>query len=413
MSTSAPRLLDWYGRVRRATLDLSATLTPEDCQAQSMDLASPVKWHLAHTTWFFDAFVLGKVGPSEQYLFNSYYETIGEHVLRDRRGLLTRPSLDDVLTYRRRVDGEMLRLLERMDPVPSDARSTLVELGLHHEQQHQELILTDVKHLFFSNPLRPAVLPGRAPERRHGRTAMRMIPYPGGLVDIGHGDAASFAFDNERPKHRRFLEPFKLASRLVTCGEYLRFIEDGGYRRPELWLSDGWTEVLREGWHCPLYWFRESTGWTVFTLFGSRALDLDEPVCHVGYYEADAFARWAGARLPGEDEWETVARDCPPGGNMAESGSWHPRGPGPGSPADLPLQMFGDVWEWTRSAYTPYPGYRPPAGPLGEYNSKFMCNQFVLRGGSCATPATHIRPTYRNFFPPSARWQFTGIRLAE
>jgi ergothioneine biosynthesis protein EgtB len=412
MSTGDLPLLDRYERVRRATVDLSAALTPEDCQAQSMEPASPVKWHLAHTTWFFDTFVLGRAGSSEQRLFNSYYETLGEHIARDRRGLLTRPSLDDVLAYRRRVDEEIVQLLGRRDGASQD-KCALVELGLHHEQQHQELILTDVKHLFFSNPLGPAYLPEGAPEPRRHRTALRLLSYPGGLVDIGQGDEAAFAFDNERPRHRRFLEPFKLGSRLVTCGEFLGFIEEDGYRRPELWLSDGWAEVLHQRWTCPLYWSRSSDGWAVFTLFGSRALDPEEPVCHVSYYEADAFARWAGARLPCEEEWEVVARDCAPEGNMVGSGGYHPRGIRPGSASDLPLQLFGDVWEWTRSAYAPYPGYRAPAGPLGEYNSKFMCNQFVLRGGSCGTPVSHIRATYRNYFPPSARWQFTGIRLAE
>lgn len=413
MSTGDPPLIDRYERIRRTTVDLTATLTAEDCQAQSMEAASPVKWHLAHTTWFFDAFVLGKAGRTEHHLFNSYYESLGAHVARDRRGLLTRPSLDDVLAYRRRIDEELLQLLGRTDPGLSDDQSALVDLGLHHEQQHQELLLTDVKHLFFSNPLGPVYLPGEPPESHRDPTALRLLPYPGGLVDIGQGDEASFAFDNERPRHRRFLEPFKLGSRLVTCGEFLRFIEEDGYRRPELWLSDGWAEVLCQGWTSPLYWSRASEGWSVFTLFGTRALDLDEPVCHVSYYEADAFARWAGARLPDEEEWEVVARHCAAEGNMVGRGGYHPRAISPGSTSELPLQMFGDVWEWTRSAYAPYPGYRPPAGPLGEYNSKFMCNQFVLRGGSCATPATHIRPTYRNYFPPSARWQFTGIRLAE
>jgi ergothioneine biosynthesis protein EgtB len=399
-------LLTRYERVRRATLDLAAPLSAEDCQAQSMLEASPVKWHLAHTTWFFDTFVLGRAGRAERLLFNSYYDSFGERIARDRRGLLTRPSLQDVLRYRERVDEEVSALLDREGP------SSLAELGLQHEQQHQELILTDVKHLFFANPLRPEYLSPADDEESPVATPARMLPFEGGLTFIGHDDDAEFSFDNERPRHRRFVEPFDLASRPVTCGEFLRFMEDDGYRRPELWLSDGWEAVQREGWKAPLYWVRDPEAWRIFTLSGMRRLDPDEPVCHVSYYEAEAFARWAGARLPAEDEWEVAARSCPREGNLAESKRYHPR-PAP-APVDggPPVQMFGDVWEWTRSAYGPYPGYRAPSGALGEYNAKFMSNQVVLRGGSCATPASHVRATYRNFFPPHSRWQFTGVRLA-
>ena len=393
-----------YRQLRRATVELAAPLSPEDCQAQSMREASPVKWHLAHTTWFFETFVLKRTGPAERLLFNSYYESLGERIPRDHRGLMTRPSLQEVLRYRARVDDEVSALLER-----NDEASLLVELGLQHEQQHQELLLTDVKHLFFANPLRPGYAARPDDAEPPTPAAARMISFAGGLTSIGHGNDAEFAFDNERPPHRRFVEPFELGSRPVTCGEFLRFIEDHGYRRPEVWLSDGWDAVQREAWEAPLYWVRDPEGWTMFTLSGMRPLDPEEPVCHVSYYEADAFARWAGARLPDEEEWEVAARERPVEGNLAETRRFHPRRAASG---DGPAQLFGDVWEWTRSAYGPYPGYRPPAGALGEYNAKFMCNQIVLRGGSCATPASHLRATYRNFFPPHSRWQFSGIRLA-
>jgi ergothioneine biosynthesis protein EgtB len=369
--------------------------------------ASPVKWHLAHTTWFFETFVLRRTGPTERLLFNSYYETIGEHLRREHRGLLTRPTLAEVLRYRERVDADVLRLLDHHG---SEETDRLVELGLQHEQQHQELLLTDVKNLFFANPQRPAYVPAAA-GTLSAPSDVRLVSFEGGLTSIGHGDDSSFAFDNERPRHRAFVEPFELASRPITCGEFLQFIEDGGYRRPELWLSDGWDTVEREGWSCPLYWERDPEGWTIFTLSGMRRLDPAEPVCHVSYYEADAYARWAGGRLPGEEEWELVARELPVSGNLADAKRYHPRPAAPDA-RDGPAQLFGDVWEWTRSPYGPYAGYRPPPGALGEYNSKFMCNQFVLRGGSCATPQGHVRPTYRNFFPPHSRWQFTGVRLA-
>jgi len=412
---SCDDLVHRFRSVRGHTEQLRAPLSAEDCVAQSMDDASPTKWHLAHTSWFFETFVLepGLSGyrpfhPDFRVLFNSYYQQVGPQHPRPRRGLLTRPSLDEVLAYRAHVDAQVLELLAhgngRAEPL-----AAVIELGLHHEQQHQELILTDAKHLLGANPLRPAYSPrpthgvraGAAPRSRWRR-------YPGGVHEIGDA-GRTFAFDNERPRHATLLQPFALAARLVTNAEFVAFIDDGGYTRPELWLSDGWAAVQSRGWSAPLYWERRDGGWEQFTLAGQRTLAPDEPVCHVSLYEADAYATWAGARLPGETEWETVASAVRVAGNLLDSGRLHPSAAPSG---DGVQQLFGDVWEWTRSAYGPYPGYRPPTGPLGEYNGKFMCNQFVLRGGSCVTPATHIRATYRNFFPPDARWQFSGVRLA-
>ncbi len=407
-------LLERYGGVRRRSVDLAAPLSAEDCSAQSMPDASPVKWHLAHTTWFFETFVLARVEqphapfhPRFLYLFNSYYESVGAQYPRDRRGLLTRPSLDEVRRYREHVDAGVTRALERGDA--DEQVMSVIELGIHHEQQHQELIATDVKHLLWCNPLRPAY---RAPLGTSGRVAppLSWHAYPGGLLEIGHaGDG--FAFDNERPRHRVFLEGWELASRPVSCGEYLEFIDDAGYARPELWLSGGWARVREEGWQAPLYWERGEDGWQQFSLAGMRAVEPGEPVCHVSLYEADAFARWAGARLPVEAEWESSAAGAAVEGNLAESGRLHPELAGSGSGA-RPAQLFGDVWEWTASAYGPYPGFRPLEGGLGEYNGKFMSSQNVLRGGSCATPGSHLRPGYRNFFYPPDRWQFSGVRLA-
>jgi ergothioneine biosynthesis protein EgtB len=413
-----------YTEVRQQTEALIEPLSAEDCQVQSMPDASPAKWHLAHTSWFFETFVLEgePLEPGFDYLFNSYYEAVGPRHPRPARGLLSRPSLEQVRRYRRRVDERVLERLAR--GVPDEVRARLV-LGLHHEQQHQELILTDAKHLLGSNPLRPSYR-GREreapPARRASAEPMAWIPRPGGIVEIGHPapgpTGEPFAFDNEGPRHAALLAPHALASRPVTAGEYLAFIRDGGYRRAELWLSDGWAEVTAGRWEAPLYWRGLGGGAgesvSVFTLDGERPLDPNEPVAHVSAYEADAYARWAGARLPTEAEWEVAATTIPAAGNLLESGALHPRaaaaGDAAGTPA--PAQMFGDVWEWTSSAYGPYPGYRPPAGALGEYNGKFMCNQLVLRGGSCFTPRTHIRASYRNFFPAGTRWQMSGIRLA-
>jgi ergothioneine biosynthesis protein EgtB len=407
-----------YVEVRRQTDRLAAPLSAEDCQVQSMPDASPTKWHLAHTSWFFETFVLGApLEPGFDYLFNSYYEAVGARHPRAARGLLTRPALDEVRRYRRRIDEAVLDRFER--GVNDDVRARVV-LGLHHEQQHQELILTDIKHLLGAHPHAPAYRNPRAPapQARAGTaTALEWIAFAGGVTEIGVAPPGAggepFAFDNESPKHEVLLRPYALASRLTTCGEYRAFIDDGGYRRPELWLSDGWAEVVAERRERPLYW----RGETIFTLDGERPLIDDEPVAHVSLYEADAFARWAGARLPTEAEWEAaaVAQPVRVHDNLADSEAFHPRAPaasdGIGQGAGL-RQLYGDVWEWTASAYVPYPGYRAAAGALGEYNGKFMVNQQVLRGGSCATPRGHIRASYRNFFPAGTRWQFSGIRLA-
>lgn len=409
-----PPLADRFRTVRGETEQLRAPLSAEDCLVQSMDDASPTKWHLAHTSWFFETFVLERgiegyvpFHPRFRVLFNSYYQQIGPQHPRPHRGLLSRPSLEEVFAYRAHVDHHVLELLSCGEAAARVA--PVIELGLHHEQQHQELILTDIKHALAQNPLRPPYRSHRARPAAVGRTApLGWQRHPGGVQAIGH-DGRGFAFDNEQPRHRIVLEPFALATRVITNGEFLEFIEDGGYRRPELWLADGWTAVQCRGWHAPLYWERHGDTWSQFTLGGLEPLELAEPVCHVSLYEADAYATWAGARLPTEAEWEIAAAGMAVAGNLLDLGRVHPE-PAPGG--EHVRQLFGDVWEWTRSAYAPYPGYHPPGGAIGEYNGKFMCNQMVLRGGSCATPRTHIRATYRNFFPPDARWQFSGVRLA-
>jgi ergothioneine biosynthesis protein EgtB len=418
-----------YRAVRAASLALAEPLSAEDCALQSMPDASPTKWHLAHTSWYFETFALEPAlpdyrcfEPAFRVLFNSYYNGVGPQYARPQRGLLTRPSLDEVRAYREHVDRHMLALLASglRDP----ALREIVLLGTHHEQQHQELVLTDLKHLLSHNPLAPVYRESAArPTSRADAPDARFIPFPGGVREVGHA-GAGFAFDNEGPRHRVYLEPFALASRPVTNREYLAFVAAGGYREPDPWLADGWAAVQRNGWEAPLYWQRRGDAWRTFTLGGERELALDEPVVHVSFYEADAFARWSGARLPTEMEWEVAAADAPLEGNFVESGALHPQ-PAAGAvqvsrsePQASEVhqtglsQLFGDVWEWTRSAYAPYPGYAPPAGALGEYNGKFMSNQLVLRGGSCATPGDHLRASYRNFFYPDARWQFSGIRLA-
>ncbi len=416
-SVQAPQvaLAERYAAVRRTTESLCEHLSPEDQMLQSMPEASPAKWHLAHTTWFHETFILKPHNPAYRefnpdftFLFNSYYKQLGAHPNRGSRGLFSRPSQSEVLAYRKHVDGEILRLISRSDS-SSEIRG-LIELGLNHEQQHQELIVSDVKHAFRNQPLRPAFQPHAvSPPISQSVPRPAWFDYQGGIHEIGHcGDG--FAFDNEGPRHRVYLRHFRLASRTVTNGEYLQFMADGGYRRPELWLSDGWDTCLANGWSSPLYWERDGV-WFDFTCAGTRELNPAEPVCHVSYYEADAFARWAGARLASEFEWEIAAATLPITGNFLEDGRFHPV-IAEADDSGVPEQMFGDVWEWTASPYVPYPGFRPVAGALGEYNGKFMCNQLVLRGGSCATPQSHIRATYRNFFPPQARWQFTGIRLA-
>ena len=400
-----------YRAVRQTSLALAAPLSAEDCALQSMPDASPVKWHLAHTTWFFETFLLEAMrgyrvfDPAFRVLFNSYYQAVGERHPRPERGLLSRPGLDAVLAYRSHVDLAIQELLAR-EPHPPE----LLELGLQHEQQHQELILTDLKHLLSRNPLRPAYQK-QWPLTEIRAREPRWIAFAGGLHDIGH-DGRGFGFDNEMPRHRVWLEPFEIASHPVTHGNFIRFIEDGGYQRPELWLSAGWDLVQARGWQAPLYWQRRESGWHTFTLHGEVPVDPHTPVCHVSFYEAEAYARWANARLPTEAEWELAAASAPQRGNFIESAALHPlasrEDPAPGQLA----QAFGDVWEWTRSEYGPYPGFRTAPGAVGEYNGKFMANQYVLRGGSCATPREHIRATYRNFFPAEARWQFSGLRLA-
>ena len=401
--------------IRAVTRRIADPLSPEDCAAQSMTEASPIRWHLAHTTWFFETFVLARAieeyrpfHPRYDFLFNSYYDAIGERVPQAMRGRMTRPDLGEILDYREHVDGRVADLLARGKDVAGDAASA-VEVGLHHEQQHQELMLTDVKHLLSLNPLIPAyrelpVLPGRQ------AAPMRFLRYEGGLHSIGH-TGEGFAFDNEGPRHRVFTHPFDVASRPVTNGEYLAFVEGGGYERPGPWLSDGWDWIVAEGVRAPLYWMREGGRWRVFTLSGLRDLDPAEPVSHLSYYEADAYARSVGARLPREAEWELVAEDLDVDGNFVEEGLLHPR-PTEDQGWDAPAALYGDVWEWTMSPYLAYPGFRPAAGAIGEYNGKFMSNRLVLRGGSCVSPRTHLRPTYRNFFGPTARWQFSGFRLA-
>jgi ergothioneine biosynthesis protein EgtB len=408
---SAP-LRERYRAVRSFTDGLVAPLAPEDMMVQSMPDASPAKWHLAHTTWFFETFLLSEFlpgykpfDPDFRTVFNSYYKGLGKHPMRSTRGNFSRPTLDRVLAYRAAVDEAMEKLIQA-DP-PARAGEIIV-LGLNHEQQHQELIVTDMKHAFWSQPLQPSYVERGQVAKAYDPGKLTWSSFDGAEVEIGHrGDG--FAFDNELPRHRLLLQPFRLANRLTTNREYLNFMEDGGYRRPELWLSDGWDTVNQQGWEAPFYWERDGDAWLVFTASGVRPLELDEPVCHVSFYEADAFARWSGARLPLEAEWEHAAQACEVAGNFADSQLFHPQAVS--RPEGL-TQIYGDVWEWTASPYVGYPGFRPEVGAVGEYNGKFMCNQFVLRGGSCATPQSHIRASYRNFFPPPARWQFMGIRLA-
>ena len=401
-----------YARVRARTEALASRLSAEDAMVQSMPDASPAKWHLAHTTWFFDEFVLAASGHPRWHderwrvLFNSYYDAVGPRHPRTARGVLSRPSLEEVRAWRARVDEEVLAVVPHADP----ALLRNVLLGTHHEEQHQELLLTDVKHALSCSELRPAYVDGRTPSTG-AAPPLAWLTREHRTVPVGHDerDAGGFAFDNEGPRHPVIVGPFGLASRLVTNGEYAAFVHDGGYTRPELWLSDGWAAVQESGWTAPLYWERAHDGWRVFGMRGLEPLDLDAPAAHVSYYEADAYARWAGARLPTEEEWESVARAVPVEGNFLDDGRLAPCAPPPG---DGPHQLFGDAWEWTASAYLPYPRFRPLEGPLGEYNGKFMSGQMVLRGGSCFSPREHLRATYRNFFSPAARWQMTGIRLA-
>jgi len=416
-ATRESALATLFRSVRANTEALAEPLTPEDCAIQSMPDASPVKWHLAHTTWFFETFVLERwlpryrpFHPAFRVLFNSYYNAVGDKHPRPERGMLSRPRLDEVLAYRRHVDERVAELIAARDGKDA-ALAEAVTLGANHEEQHQELILTDLKHLLSRNPLRPAYR-GRWPLTRIRSRMRRWVGFDGGLREIGHR-GAGFAFDNEGPAHRVLLGDFELAAHPVTHGDWLAFMEDGGYRRPDLWLSLGWDWVRSQAIEAPLYWERhDDGGWRTFTLRGMVEIDANTPVCHVSYFEADAYARWAEARLPTEAEWEVAAAEVPVEGNFRDADALHPLAPRL-DPAPCGLaQMYGDAWEWTQSPYAPYPGFRPAPGAIGEYNGKFMCNQYVLRGGSCATPVRHIRPSYRNFFPPDARWQFSGLRLA-
>jgi ergothioneine biosynthesis protein EgtB len=404
-----------FRHIRKQTEELCQPLAIEDYGLQSMPEASPPKWHLAHTTWFFETFLLSRFKdgyrpfhPEFNFLFNSYYNAAGPRWARPERGQLSRPTVEEVYGYRRSIDDEVSGLLNGTQ----GQRPEIVELcmlGLNHEQQHQELILTDLKHAFAKNPLRPIYRETAA--NRGAAPLSSWIDFPGGIVEIGHC-GPGFAFDNESPRHRVLLFPYRLAGRLTTNGEYQAFMAAGGYQRPEYWLSDGWAARQNNDWNTPLYWHETDDGWIQMTLGGWKPLDPDEPVCHVSYYEADAYARWAGTRLPTEAEWETAAHQSLVG-HFLEAGHFHPQRAAASDDFGPVHALFGDVWQWTASPYVPYPGYCPATGALGEYNGKFMCNQMVLRGASCLTPRSHARPGYRNFFPPEARWQFAGIRLAK
>jgi ergothioneine biosynthesis protein EgtB len=414
---TAEQLLAHYAGVRRVTERLCEPLATEDYVVQAMPDTSPAKWHLAHVSWFFETFVLRPFLPGyrpldERYavLFNSYYNGVGPQFARPERGHLSRPTVDEVYAYRAHVDKAMLALLdgasERLDAV-----AAMVELGLNHEQQHQELLVTDLLHLFAQNPLRPAVRPAVPLPMSGHAPASRWIAFDGGPRDIGH-DADGFGFDSEQPRHVQWVEPYALASRPVTNRDWCDFIADDGYHTPSLWLADGWMRVRRERWRAPLYWRLTNDGPVQMTLAGEQPVDPDAPVCHVSHFEADAYARWAGARLPTEAEWEAAARVQPVHGHFADSGRFRPAPVREDAQSPL-AQLYGDVWEWTSSPFIAYPGFRPAKGAVGEYNGKFMSGQMVLRGGSCATPSGHVRASYRNFFQPHQRWQFSGLRLAK
>ena len=426
--TSKTLYLDRYRAVRRWSEQICQPLQTEDYVIQTMPDVSPPKWHLAHTTWFFETFVLLPFMPDYRpfhdrygYLFNSYYEAVGDRHPRPQRGLLARPTVADIYAYRAFVDESMEKLLRDCGDEAIEAMKTIVILGLHHEQQHQELLLTDIKHIFGMNPLCPpyqegtrSLLPQNLSSADQG-----WMSYPGGLYEIGHDPDQGFAFDNESPRHRVYLHPFALADRLVTCGEYLKFIQDGGYHTAAHWLSEGWHRLQTEGWQAPLYWHDRGGEWWIMTLQGLKPLCLEEPVCHLSYFEADAYAAWAGYRLPSEAEWEVGVmgsggiQDQEFPAQDTQIPVCHPQPLSSEVSSDRLQQVCDSLWQWTQSAYLPYPGFRAAPGAIGEYNGKFMCNQMVLRGGSCATPPGHLRPTYRNFFPPDARWQFSGIRLAK
>ncbi len=412
-------LLRAYTEIRSRTQLLCAPLKPEDCVVQSMEDASPTKWHLAHTTWFFETFVLAahrsdyqSLYPHYSYLFNSYYAQLGNRYLRTNRGFMTRPTLEDVYGFRRYVDEQMRALMEASSQEELRSLMPNIEIGLHHEQQHQELILTDIKNVFSFSPLYPVYRPEQIRPRAEVRT-LDWVSFGENTYEIGHR-GRGFCFDNERPRHRQFLESFQLADRLVTNAEYIEFIDDGGYEQELVWLSDGWRIRQEQQWQAPLYWVKVKNEWNYFTLQGGlRKVHPSEPVCHVSYYEADAFARCVGARLPSEGEWEVAASELAVEGNFLEQECYHPFALDASARQRSPFQIFGDVWEWTCSPYVGYPRYRPAGGALGEYNAKFMANQMILRGGSCVSPQSHLRASYRNFFHPSARWQFSGLRLAK
>ncbi|QDT31685.1 ergothioneine biosynthesis protein EgtB [Thalassoglobus polymorphus] len=416
--TAHDQLIEHLLDVRTFSETITNSLEREDFVIQSMPDVSPAKWHLAHTTWFFETFVLEPSVPDYQlfhpqfrFLFNSYYNAVGDRHPRAHRGMLSRPTIDEVRKYRAYVDHALAKL--NVEQLSDEVRS-VIEIGIHHEQQHQELMLTDIKHVLNINPLRPAYRSDLTTPEPSEPQALSWSHFDSGIHQVGHaGD--NFHFDNEAPRHEVLLRDFQLANRLTSNQEYLEFIEDRGYQRPELWLSEGWDAVQQLGWTCPLYWERVNDEWQTFTLAGMRDLHLQEPVTHVSFFEADAFARWKGCRLPTEFEWEHVAQIYQPGpqSNFVEEDLLHPRSAPTPDDQKSPAQLYGDAWEWTASPYIAYPGYHPPDGAIGEYNGKFMSSQWVLRGGSCVTSKSHIRPTYRNFFHPEKRWQFTGIRLAE
>ncbi len=413
----AGELLERYRQIRNFSERLCETLEPEDYVVQSMPDVSPTKWHLAHTSWFFETFVL-KVWmpdyrtevPEYAYLFNSYYNAAGDMHRRDLRGLISRPTVAETYRFRHSIDAHISQLLDSADQALLEEMEPVFTIGLHHEQQHQELLVTDIKHVFSQNPLHPVFREQDEPAEELLIAAAGYVDFAETILEIGHG-GRDFSYDNEGPRHRALVPAFSLATRPVTNGEYLAFIEAGGYTKPEHWLSLGWTTINELRWEAPLYWSKQDGVWWNFTLSGMRPVEEAEPVTHVSYFEADAFANWSGARLPTEFEWERAAAGLEIEGNFVDTEHFHPA-PVAAAPNGKLEQMYGDVWEWTRSAYLPYPGYRAAPGALGEYNGKFMCNQMVLRGGSCATSQSHLRATYRNFFQPEKRWQFTGIRLA-
>jgi ergothioneine biosynthesis protein EgtB len=447
-----PGLLKAFLDMRAQTEKLCEPLETEDYVVQSVTDVSPPKWHLAHTTWFFENFVLDpnesayeRFHPMYHYLFNSYYNLAGKYHPRVKRGILSRPTVGEIYDYRRKITQRTASLIERANEELLQSLGDIVTLGIHHEQQHEELLVTDIKHILWCNPMEP-VYRERAPETSTAPARLGWLEFSGGLHEVGF-EGGGFCFDNELPRHKTYLEDYRIANRLVTNGEYLAFMEDGGYERPDLWLSDGWYTINEEHWDCPLYWEKRDGEWWNFSLSGMCKVDPHEPVVHVSHYEADAYARWAGKRLPTEPEWEHAVAGLPYEGNFVDSERYHPataavhpepvEGPeavegrgtpnvardpnsvrpelveGRGTHDAARLQFYGDVWEWTSSAYLPYPGFEPLPGAVGEYNGKFMSGQMVLRGGSCATPQNHIRDTYRNFFQPNLRWQFMGIRLAE